>query len=864
MIAAFIWSLGAWCASGAVAPGDGASSRLVVLPPAGWLAVTVAVALLSTRLCRIGRAQAAPLWLPAVSLIPLLPVPLPAAMLLWIGPLGQLLAATALAVSIGIALRGRLDRRRLVPRGVGLVAIAAVVYLTAAWAISPRLPGGDEPHYLVITQSLLNDGDLRIEDNHQRREYAAYVDGTLRPDYLRRGRDGAIYSIHAPGVAALVLPAFAAGGYPAVVLFLSVLSACALIPVWRAANEVAGRGAAMFATAAVGLSVPFFFQSMTIYPDGPAAAIVAVVLWLAVSRGIASEGSAVVAGLLLGVLPWLHTRYSIIAAGLGVVVAARILWPDDDRFRRAIPRRLVAFILPAVLCAVAWFAMFQSIYGTWDPRAPYGHATDMRLGRIPHGIAGLLLDQQFGLLPNAPVYGLAFVGLWPLWQRRPRVAVELAAVVLPYVLAVAGFHMWWGGRSSPVRFLVPILLPMALPIAAWVGSPGRGRTGRAAASVLLGASLLITAAFVLVDRGALVYNSRDGHALWLLAASAAANLTFAVPSLFQGGPAAAWVTAAGWLGSAILVVLALHRVSAMLNPARWAAAVLAGVVVFLSAGATFGWARAGTAGRDPGAGTLAAIALACEDLTFGLRTGPFRVNDAFGETAGATIEDASRRPVRTPVLWSASGVPPGSYRVIARSGLNLSGTLSVAAGRPDAVIQTCSFADAAPGITACDVHLPAGAAGLWVAGDERLQRSVESIALTLIARGVHECCWRAPRAAARDGRVLFVLEGEAFVEAGGLWTRGGGDVTLVVPASGGRARLHVRQGGAAGEIRLDARGFGEARTLESGATWDAEIPVRPGDEYALVTIRSAATFRPADRDPASTDTRPLGAWIEPR
>lgn len=864
MIAALLWALGAWCASGAVAPGEGAAARLVVLPPVWWLPALLAVAFTATRLSGAGRAHAAPLWLPAVSLVPLLPVPLPAAMLLWIGPLGQLLAATALAVSMWIALRGRLDRRRLVPREAGLVAIAAAVYLTAAWAISPRLPGGDEPHYLVITQSLLNDGDLRIEDNHQRREYAAYVDGTLRPDYLRRGRDGAIYSIHAPGVAALVLPAFAAGGYPAVVLLLAVLSACALVPVWRAANEVAGPGAAMFATAAVGLSVPFFFQSMTIYPDGPAAVIVAAVLWLAVSRGVASQASAAVAGLLLGVLPWLHTRYAIIAAALGVVVAARIVWPADDRLRGATARRLLAFLLPAVVCAVAWFGMFQSIYGTWDPRAPYGHATDMRLGRIPHGIAGLLLDQQFGLLPNAPVYALAFAGLWPLWQRRRRVAVELVAVVAPYVLAVAGFHMWWGGRSSPVRFLVPILLPMALPIAAWMASPGRGRTGRAAASVLLGTSLLITAAFVLVDRGALVYNSRDGHALWLLAASAAANLTFAVPSLFQGGPAAAWVTAAGWLGSAVLVVLALHRVDALLNPARWAAAVLAGVVVLLSAGATFGWARAGIDGRDQGAGTLAAIALACEDLTFAVRTGPFRVKDAFGETAGATIEDASRRPARMPVLWSASGVPPGNYRVFARSGLNLSGTLSVAVGRPDAVIQTCSFADTAPGTTACDVNLPAGAAGLWLAGDGRLQRTVESITLTLTARGVHECRWRARRAASRDGRVLFVLDGEAFVEAGGLWTRGGGDVTLVLPASDGRARIHIRQGGAAGEIRVDARGFGEERPLESGATWDADIPVRPGDEYGLVTIRSPATFRPADRDPASADTRPLGAWIEPR
>jgi hypothetical protein len=862
--AAFIWSLGAWCASGAVAPGETAASRLVVFPPLWSLGGLVALAVATIMACRLRHEHAAPLWLPAVSLIPLLPMPLPAAALLWIGPLGQLLAAAALALPLWRSARGRSDLSRLTARPAALVACAAVMYASAAWAIAPRIPGGDEPHYLVITQSLLNDADLRIEDNHQRREYAAYVDGTLRPDYLRRGHDGAIYSIHAPGVSALVLPAFALGGHPAVVVFLAVLSACALLVVWRTASAVGGAGAASFATAAVGLSVPYFFQSMTIYPDGPAAVVVAVVFWLALIRGLTSPASAAAAGLLLGTLPWLHTRYALIAAALGVVVVARLLWPADARPRGATVRRLVAFVLPAAVCAAAWFGMFQSIYGTWDPRAPYGHATDMRLGRIPHGIAGLLLDQQFGVLPNAPVYVLAFAGLWPLWQRHRRFAIELGAVVVPYVLAVAGFHMWWGGRSSPARFLVPVLLPMALPIAAWVGAPARGRTGRAAAAVLLGGSLLVTAAFVLVDRGAMIYNSRDGHALWLIAASASTNLTRALPSLFQGAPPAAWLTAAGWLGSAALTLLALHRLSAVLSPARWATAVMTALVVFVSAAATFGWSRAAVSGRDPGAGALATVALACEESTFAVRTGPFRLNDAYGETAGATIEDGSRRPVRTPVLWSASDVPPGTYRVAARSGLNVSGTLSVAVGRPDAVIHTCTFADEHPGPTSCEVHLPAGAAGLWLTGDEQLQRSTESLALTLISRGVHDCGRRARRAAARDGRTLFVLEGDAFVEPGGLWTRGGGEVTLVVPAAEGRAGLHIRQGGAAGPVRVEARGFAEERGMDAGALWELGIPVRPGEEFALVTIRSAAAFRPADLDASSSDTRPLGAWVEPR
>ena len=45
-----------------------------------------------------------------------------------------------------------------------------------------------------------------------------------------------------------------------------------MMAVWCAARDLTGSaGAASVATAGVGLSVPFFFQTFTIYPDGPAA-----------------------------------------------------------------------------------------------------------------------------------------------------------------------------------------------------------------------------------------------------------------------------------------------------------------------------------------------------------------------------------------------------------------------------------------------------------------------------------------------------------------------------------------------------------------------------------------------------------------
>jgi hypothetical protein len=59
--------------------------------------------------------------------------------------------------------------RRLAQQAL-IFSLSVAIFAAAAWRLSPGplYPGGDEPHYLVVTQSLLTDHDLAIANNHAR------------------------------------------------------------------------------------------------------------------------------------------------------------------------------------------------------------------------------------------------------------------------------------------------------------------------------------------------------------------------------------------------------------------------------------------------------------------------------------------------------------------------------------------------------------------------------------------------------------------------------------------------------------------------------------------------------------------------
>ena len=490
-----------WLSAGIIFGGD-TESRIAALPSISVLAILAVALPLATWLAKLRLEHAWPLAISLILWLPFLPFRIGAGFLLWEGPIEGLVW---LVVAAGLMAA----RPPKIPSAFSSPIVAPWIAATVV-AVSPLIvfsqvrnvvPGGDEPHYLAATQSLIHDADLKVANNYERGEYLEYFPGRLEPHFLKRSTSGEIYSIHAPGVSVIVLPAFAIAGYTGAVWTMILFAALTAALMWRLAFALSeSAAAAWLAVCSVCFSAPYFFHTFTIYPEIIGGFCVLAGVWLLIELANGRDPStrqSIGVGVALAILPWLHSRFVVLAGIIGVLISVRL----------ANVRKIAVFLSVPAIAAAGWFAFFYVIWGSPSPTAPYGPDTSTSASYVVRGLIGLLFDQQFGVVTSAPIYAMALIGGVALFRSRPRVAIELALIVIPYAMAVASYAMWWGGAAAPARFLVAILPLAALPIA--VGSAG-SKTIRAVSLVLVVVSVALILPRAFEDDGRFIYNNRSG------------------------------------------------------------------------------------------------------------------------------------------------------------------------------------------------------------------------------------------------------------------------------------------------------------------------------------------------------------------
>ena len=360
--------------------------------------------------------------------------------------------------------------------------------------------GGDEPHYLLAAESIVEDADVDVKDEFAERAYEDFYPYELE----RHGREteGRLNEPHGVGFPLLIAPAYALGGEHGVELFLAAIAALAVALGYLLAVRVVPDPWALGAALAVGLSPPFIAYGTAVYPELSAAAALAGAAVLAarlderVRRRTAFGCLA-----LLGMLPWLGTKFVPAGVVIGVFAVRSVL--------RARRRTLaVGSAELALFSAALYVGLNEALYGGPTPYAADVEGETATDASLPGGylarayrLVALFLDRDYGLLRWAPVFLLAFVGLWMLLRSRrdglsravpdlragERVALMCAAALGAQLLVAAFLAPTMFGFWFPPRHLLAAL-PLAMPLVAW-GLRRLPRTGTVLALLSVAASV---------------------------------------------------------------------------------------------------------------------------------------------------------------------------------------------------------------------------------------------------------------------------------------------------------------------------------------------------------------------------------------
>jgi hypothetical protein len=491
-------------------------------------------------------------------------------------------ALVLVAVAAGLVLLRVLDRRRpgwdvalaRTPSWL-LLVVAATLYAGFGLHHAAGIQvSGDEPHYLVMAQSLWRDHDLDLRDEYGGEEWAEFVPGPLRPHWGAPRADGRPFPAHSPGLPLLLAPVYAALGREGCVLLMALVAAGAALVCRRLALQLTGDEAASLLAWLAATGPPLLFYSFLLYTEAPSALAAGSSLTLLL--GAPGTAGAMLAALCAAALPWLHVKMIPAAAALGAIGIVRL---------RGHPR--AAFLAVAGAAAAAFCSYYASVFGLASPLALYGGVpADIRVfsWRV---LPGLFLDRSFGLLPTAPVFLIAIAGLPVLLRRRE--AWPHAIVGLAVLAPLLSWRMWWGGQCPPARFLVPMVPFLAVALALRLAHSPAGLARWWRGLFLTGAALSVVA---LAEPSARVLLNRGNRPTRLWAAlSGGVPIGDYLPTLTHASDRDARL-ALVWI-VALFLLLALDRL-AQLRPRldrafrSFAAAVLAmmllGVVIDLTVG----------------------------------------------------------------------------------------------------------------------------------------------------------------------------------------------------------------------------------------------------------------------------------------
>ena len=306
---------------------------------------------------------------------------------------------------------------RAAARGSGRSGLLVFVICFAVYLAGIGLPATPQAQFapaetriLLTTTSLIDDGNFELTNQYRDHDWRAFGGSPVQPaGVLVNGR---LIEPHGFLFPALIAPAYALGGTALVQALLALITALGIVAAAALARRLVPDPWASGAAIAVGCSPPMVIAATSIRPAATCAAIVAAAALLALRvRESPGTRSALGAGTLLAVLPWV---------GLTGILPGAVIAVALFRWLRRRSRGWIGLIaIELVLVSVVFYISINArLFGGLTPMAasaisdpPTGAASvGDYIDRLPR-LAELFFAPRFGLLltvPLLPAVGVAW------------------------------------------------------------------------------------------------------------------------------------------------------------------------------------------------------------------------------------------------------------------------------------------------------------------------------------------------------------------------------------------------------------------------------------------------------------------------
>ncbi len=327
---------------------------------------------------------------------------------------------------------------------------------TSLFYLHSTFPTGDEPHYLVISQTLLKYHSLNVSLDYQHGDFHAFYPGPIRPHVVPNMR-GQLLPVQNIGAPVLWLLPFSLLGRLGAMLFISLVSVLIVYNMYKLMLLLGIKERyAFLVCAAYIVASPLYLYSHLTFVE-PIGAFLCIAIARRLFQQKVTVRELLISSILLGILPWVHIRFALFE----IILFFPLLYKIYKQYKFKNVLSYVAYLAPVSILFAAIEIYNFIVWGTFNPAANQINDKSVPFQVSPlKGLVGTFFDQQYGLLMTFPLFLFLFIGIILAMKKQYRqYNVLMIALSLPYLLIVNSFSLWSGGWSPPARFIL-VLLPL--------------------------------------------------------------------------------------------------------------------------------------------------------------------------------------------------------------------------------------------------------------------------------------------------------------------------------------------------------------------------------------------------------------------